>query len=83
MFISSQAKTSKVVSVVYPLTLPPNVYLQYLQVKHKSPMLPNDVFTTIVESQSSPVIAGYGQPLMTSQDLQCNICGNIGHIAVI
>lgn len=40
-FVSVSTTTNKCVSSV-PLTLPPNVYLQYLQVKHKNPMMAED-----------------------------------------
>lgn len=40
----------------------------------------DDVLTTIVSTPSTPIIGGYGQPELTTQDFQCSICRNFGHI---
>lgn len=41
------------------------------------------VLTSIAVVPFSPILAGYRQPAITSQDIQCSIYGNIGHIAEI
>lgn len=39
---SQPLQTSEKVSLVFPLALPSNVFLQYLQVKNKNPMLSDE-----------------------------------------
>lgn len=41
----------------------------------------DDVLPTLAATPSTPILGGYGHPELTTQDFQCSICGNIGHIA--
>lgn len=40
----------------------------------------DDVLTTLAATPSTPILRGFGQPKLTTQDLQCSICRNAGHI---
>lgn len=118
-FDSNSSQPPKSVSVVYPLALPLNVYLQYLQVKHNNPqMAENDIIQlaytldfcsgtqvpitpkhevpespiqmtqqdinevlTALNTPSIPLLGGYGQPELTSQDFICSKYNQSGHMA--
>lgn len=39
----------------------------------------DDVLTTVNATPFTPILGGYGQPELSTQDFQCSICENIGH----
>lgn len=63
----------------HPVPLTPKIELPTSPIQMSQKDI-NDILTTIAATPSTPLIGGYGQPELTSQDFQCSIYGNVGHI---